>query len=186
MDWRVVGYIAGIILPAVAGGIVTWLFEGRPRLLSFVLGSSAVTLKPQLGQQGALQPLTVHSHTLVIRNRGRKAAQNVRIGHHNLPAFSIEPSLHYRVDTLPSGEMQIVFPVLPPRTQASVNYVYFPPLLWNQTHTAITSDDGPASARNMQIMPRPPNALIVLCWALMALGLATVVYFLYLAIAQLV
>ncbi len=184
MDWHAVGVIAGWVLPAIAGGIVTWLFERRPKLMAWFPASAAVTLTQVTGAQS---PPVVHTHTVIIRNRGRKAATNVRVGHNILPAFSVyPPSLNYTTVKLKGSEEQIVFPVLPPRMQVQINYVYFPPLTYNQIHAGISSDEGPASAQDVVINPRPHLPAFLVAWTLWAVGLVGVLYAIYKGGAMLV
>jgi hypothetical protein len=174
VDWHAFGLIAGWVIPAIVGGVATWLFERRPRLLSYFLASSAVTLKPLAAGQA---PPIIHTHTVVIQNRGRKAAFNVRLGHNFLPAFSIFPqSLAYSVAQLPGGAEQILLPVLPPKSQVQINYVYFPPLTYNQIHAGISSDDGSPSTRDVVINPKPHATLLVVVWGFISLGIVTAMY----------
>lgn len=177
MDWHAIGVIAGWILPAIAGGIITWLAERRPKLMAWFPASAAVTLHQLPGGQ---TPPVVHTHSVMIRNRGRKAATNVRIGHNVLPAFSLfPPSVSFTTLKLQGMEEQIVFPVLPPRTQVQISYVYFPPLIYSQIHAGVSSDEGPASARDVVINPRPTIGLVLIAWSLWAVGLVGVLFAVY-------
>jgi hypothetical protein len=118
---------------------------------------------------------------VVIQNRGRKAATNVRLGHHHLPAFSVyPPSLAFSEVPVPGSANQILFLVLPPKSQVQITYVYFPPLTYNQIHAGISSDDGSPTARDLLITHRPATAVIIAWWSLVALGLVTALYGLFL------
>lgn len=180
MDWKAVLLVGGWVIPALAGGAIGRALEKRPKLFSFLQASSAVTLPNQK------PALTVHTHTVVVRNAGSKAATNIRLAHYQLPAFSVTPSIAFHRNTLPTGEEEIVFPTLPPRTQVAVNYVYFPPLIWTQVHAGIHSDDGQPTLIQALVQPRPPIALRVALWALIGVGAVTSVFLLYSAAVWLV
>jgi hypothetical protein len=172
MDWKAAVTIAGWVIPGIVGVIAGRALERRPKLLSYFQGSGAVTLQ-------STPPQTIHMHTVVVRNIGSRAANNLRITHTFLPAFSIFPPMQHHVDTLPSGERQIVIPLLQPKSQVTINYVYFPPLLWNQIHAGITSDEGSPRAVDMLVNPRPSRTVLITFFGLAALGLIAALYLLY-------
>jgi len=73
-------------------------FEGIPSILrtgarwkNQLMPGEALVARPQpyYGHVGAFtaQQLHVHTHQVVIRNVGKKAATNVRVSHHFLPDF---------------------------------------------------------------------------------------------------
>lgn len=118
-------------------------------------------------------------HTVVIRNIGSRAASNLRITHTFLPAFSIFPPMQHLVDTLPGGERQIAIPLLQPKSQVTINCVYFPLLLWSQIHAGITSDEGSPRAVDMLVNPRPNRTALFTFFGLAVLGLIVAFYLLY-------
>jgi len=101
--------------------------------------SSAVPIQPAPGAS-----LIVHNHAVVVRNSGRRTANNVRLGHYFLPqSFSVFPAFHHTVNPPGAGtNAEIVFPTLVPGEQVTINYLYFPPLLWSGVNSFIRSDDG--------------------------------------------
>ena len=69
------------------------------------------------------------THSVVLRNSGRRPATNVRLAHPYLPDFNVFPSVGYRVENLPGGGREIVMPTLVPNEQVTISYLYFPPPL---------------------------------------------------------
>ena len=53
-------------------------------------------------------PMSVNTHSIVVRNAGNKLATNIRIGHMELPDFQIFPDIEYEVKSLPGGQKEIV------------------------------------------------------------------------------
>jgi hypothetical protein len=167
---------AAILTPILTLFIGAWLnkrLEDHPKLVSYISHATATRLDPPA--QGA-QPITVHTHSLVIRNNGRKPATNVRIGHNVLPNFQVFPQIQYEVVTVPNGGKEILFPRLVPREQVTINYVYFPPLLWSGINTMEKSDEGLANRVSVLLTRRYPMWFQLLSAALALLGVATLVY----------
>jgi hypothetical protein len=170
IDWMVVATIAGPLLAVFVGAWVTHLVENRPRLITYLSHTSAFQVKRP---EGSFQ---VFTHAIVIRNTSRRAAQNVRLGHHVLPDFTVFPSIPYSVSELPSGGSEILFPKLVPKEQVTVSYLYFPPTLWDQVNSYTKSDEG--FARTLAVIPAPQAArwLVTLAWVLMLVGIVTALY----------
>src|SRR5229473_3420509 len=143
-EWSRIWEIAKPILMLVLGGFVTSFLERRPRLVRYVVHPSAVVIQPPNGQR-----TQVHVHALVVKNNGRKPANNVRLGHNTLPDFSVHPNIQYRVEDLPGGGKEIIFPVLVAGADVLVQYLYFPPLIWKGVNTHLFSDEGRAKAINV-------------------------------------
>jgi hypothetical protein len=82
-----------------------WLTK-HPKLISYLGHTSAFRLRGD-------NPGTVHTHAIVVRNVGRIAANNVRIGHIVLPEhFQLFPSIQHTVER---GEIaEIIIPKLVP------------------------------------------------------------------------
>jgi hypothetical protein len=176
IDWSLVSNIAAPVLALPVGAALDRFLERRPRLLTFYGHVSSFTLH---GKAGASK---VHTHSIVVINNGRKTATNVRLGHNYLPSVEVNPSVPYTVVPLPSGGHEIVIPLLVPREQVTVSYLYFPPITFNLINTYVKSDEGMANA--ISVLPtRPlPRALL---WTLRVLVFAGVVATLYAALATL-
>lgn len=151
IDWMLIATIVGPLLAIVFGAWLNHALEGRPRLLSYLVHASAINTRRQPNSQSLL---TVHTHSIVVRNTSRRSATNVRLTHRVLPDFTIYPPVDHQVVSLPDGSQEIVIPILVRAEQITVSYLYFPPLTWDQINTRTKSDEG--FARIIQVLPMPP------------------------------
>ena len=120
----------------------------------------------------------VYTHTIVIRNAGQRAANNVRLGHNYLPDFHINPSVQHRVDNLQSGGKEIVFPMLVPLEQVTVSYLYFTAMVPSQIHTHIKSDEGFAKVITVLPTPQLPRWVKAIIYTVLFIGATAIIYFL--------
>jgi len=111
VDWNIVATIAAPIIALIAGAFLNRLVESRPRVVAYLGHVSGINLPH------ANPPTQVNSHSVVIRNAGRKTANDVRIGHNVLPDYQVYPDIEYAEKDLPSGGKDIVFPKLVPKKQ---------------------------------------------------------------------
>ena len=146
VDWGAVATIAAPLIALVAGAFLNRAIESRPRLVSYLGHVSAHHLTPAGGT-----PYDVFTHSLVLRNTGRRPANNVRLAHGTLPNFDVYPDVHYNVQDLPGGGKEIVFPRLTPGEQLTVSYLYFPPVTWDRVNGIIKSDEG--FAKVIRVLP---------------------------------
>jgi hypothetical protein len=146
--------------------------EARSRVVSFLGHVSALTLQDE-------QHTVVHTHSVVVRNAGRRAARNVRLTHGVLPPnVTIYPPVQHSIERNSDGSGEIVLPVLVPKEQVTVSYLYFPPLLWNQINNNTKSDEGFAKIINVMPVPRPSKGVIAAVWLLAFIGASFVLYWL--------
>jgi hypothetical protein len=146
-----------------------WLTK-RPRLISYLGHASAFTLRSQTST-------IIHTHAIVVRNAGRVAATNVRIGHNVLPDnFQLYPAVPHTVEHAVGGIAEIVIPRLVPEEQITISYLYAPPLLWNQIHAYAKSDEGFAKILNVLPTPQAPKWIIRSIWALVFVGVVSLLY----------
>ena len=172
LDPEVIAKIAGPALSLIVGGVVKHYAEARSKVVSFIGHASAFTLQGE-------NPVVIHTHSVVVRNAGRKAAKNVRLVHAVLPInITVYPPVLYSIERNPEGSGEIVIPVLVPKEQVTVSYLYFPPLLWNQINVNTKSEDGFAKIINVIPMPQPNRAVIAGIWALVFVGASFLFYWL--------
>ena len=114
--------IGGKAVAAVVGGVVTYMFEKRTRLLAYYGHVGLFRLNPTPSS-----PLTaVHTHSVVIRNAGRLPAKNVRVPH-RIPLaasnvhVSVDPQIAYTVTALPNGGDELRFDVLAPQQMITIS-----------------------------------------------------------------
>ena len=172
VDWNVVATIASPIIALFIGAALNRAIENRPRVVCYLDHVSGISI------QGA-QPLQVNSHSVVLRNAGRKTAMNIRLGHAVLPAFQIYPDIDYTVVNLPGGGREIRIPNLVPKKQVTITYLYFPPLTWERVNTHLESDDGPVKVLNVLPTVQLPKWLTVVLWVLIGYGTIGLAYTLY-------
>ncbi|MBL8998724.1 MAG: hypothetical protein JNL44_15530 [Gemmatimonadetes bacterium] len=171
IDWSVVVDVAVPVGTLFLGVLVQRWFESRPSLISYFGHVSAFKFTNNAGEKSY-----VYTHSVVLRNAGRKTATNVRLQHGVLPEFEIYPPVDYHVHDLPSGSKEIVIPVLVPHEQITINYLYFPPLTYANVNQGIKSDEG--FAREIPVLlQRQYSGLFNFAVAVLLLvGLVTLAY----------
>lgn len=179
IDWNLVAAVGMPILTLFLGALINHLLESRPKLISYLGFISAHRLEPRPeGNPVAI----VNTHSVVIRNTGRRAATNVRLGHNFLPNVNVYPDVAYEVKDLPGGGKEIVFPTLVPKKEISINYLYFAPETWQHVNTHIESDEGPAKVVNVLLQPQAKPWLLRTIWAFIVIGVIACGYILFEAI----
>lgn len=89
-DINVFAKLLAPALTAIVGLIVKSYLEARPKLITYLVHSSAIPLHDE-------KNTNVNTHSIVVRNAGKRTAHNVRIGHYFLPAFQIHPQLAHEI-----------------------------------------------------------------------------------------
>lgn len=164
-----IGKLVAPVFTAIIGLIAKRYVEARPKLITYLVHASAIPL-------GDKNQTTVNSHSIVIRNSGKRTAHNLRIGHNLLPTFQIYPHLPYEIVKGPDNSAEIVIPTLVPREQINISYLYFPPVVWSQVHSYCKSDE--VAAKYVNIIPTAQlNKLqLFIIWSLLFIGTSTLVY----------
>ncbi|HAL56852.1 MAG TPA: hypothetical protein DCP63_10345 [Bacteroidetes bacterium] len=170
IDPDLIAKVCGPLLSLIVSATIKHYAEARSKVVSFIGHVSAFTLQDE-------QHTVVHTHSVVVRNAGRKAASNVRLTHGVLPInVTLYPPVQHSIARNADGSGEIVLPVLVPKEQVTVSYLYFPPLLWNQINLATKSDEGFAKIINVMPMPQPSKGVIAGVWALMFIGASFLFY----------
>lgn len=180
IDWNVVATFASPVIALFVGIWVNRRFESRPILISYFGHVSAFRHTPPGGQ-----PLQVHTHSVVLRNAGRKGATNVRLHHVILPDFNIWPAVVYNIEALPDGSKDIVIPTLVPGEEITVSYLYFPPVIAGQVNAGVKCDQGFANQINVLLQRQFPRWFNRTVIALFLVGIVTVCYLVYVGIMAL-
>jgi hypothetical protein len=178
VDWAIFATIAAPIITLFLGVILNRAIENRPKLVAHyghVSGFSS-------NREGE-RPLQVNTHSVVIRNTGRKSAKNIRIAHNYLPDFSVYPDTSYELNDLPRGGKEIMFPTLVPKGNIIITYLYFPPITYNQIMTRVESDEGAAKIIDVWQVPILSKATAALIWFLIIMGSISTVYILFVVAA---
>lgn len=177
IDFEAFSKIAGPVLSLVVAALIKHYSEARSKLVSFLGHASSFTLQ---GEQTSI----IHTHAIVVRNAGRKAATNVRLTHATLPMhITIYPPVQHSILRNQDGSGDILIPTLVPKEQITISYLYFPPLLWNQIHINTKSDEGFAKTLNVIPMPQPNIAILFLFLSLSFIGASYLFYWLIHVIA---
>src|SRR6266446_2859538 len=137
IDWPLAVSVGIPILTLFLGAWVQRWFEKRPVLTSYFGHVSAFKWTDNTGKKH-----DIFTHSVVVKNNGKRSANNVRIRHQNLPDFTVSPAEDYTVVKLPEGGSDIIIPVLVPNEEVTISYLYFPPLTWNMVNREIRSDEG--------------------------------------------
>ena len=170
IDWELVKNIGLPLATLVLGKYLDRWLAKRPRLIVYLGHVSSFTVQGQT-------PIQVFTHAIVVRNAGRLAANNVRIGHNVLPPhYQLLPSIPHSVVQVPSGGAEILIPKLVPDEQVTISYLYQPPLTWDRVNAYTKSDEGFAKVLNVLPTPQLPKWMIVLLWVLIFIGITSLLY----------
>ena len=178
IDWNVVATLAAPIIALFVGVWINRWSENRPILVSYFSHVSAFRYTPP-----GSAPSQVNTHSVVLRNTGRKSATNVRLHHIVLPDFNIWPAIAHSVETLPDQSKDILLPTLVPGEEITVSYLYFPPLVANQINAGIKCDQGFANQITVLLQRQYPPWFNRAVITLFLIGVITVCYFVYLGVS---
>lgn len=174
VNWPVVATIASPIIALFIGIVIDRFIERKPNLIAYFTHASAFNLT------GINPPATIHTHGIVIKNIGKRPATDIRVRHNFLPQnFNVYPVIDHRVQNLPGGGAEMVFPVLVPNEQVTISYLYFPPLLFNQIHAGIRHSDGFATEVTALPTPQYPSWIRRILLFLLMLGTIAFVYLVF-------
>jgi len=179
MEIEVIGKLLAPVISAVVGGAFKLYSEGNAKLVSYVGHVAAFVLSDA-------ERTHVFTHTVVVRNAGRKAATNVRIGHRRLPPnIRLYPSVSHSIEPSEDGSGEIVIPVLVSKEEVTISYLYYPPLTWDLVNSYTKCDEGLAKIMPVQLSFKPSKLLIGVVFVLMFIGSSFLVYWLVLLVAHL-
>ena len=171
VDWQVFATVAAPILTLFLGVWVNRRFERRPVLLSHWGHVSSFNYQKGDGTTGI-----VNTHSVVIKNAGRRAATNVRLSHTVLPDFNIWPAVEYELRKVPNSGDDIVLPTLVPNQQLTISYLYFLPVTYVNVNAGVMSDEGLATQIPVLLQRQYPRSYAIVGGMLMMVGMTAVVY----------
>ncbi len=173
LNWELIVKIAMPIVTLFLGIILNRFIENREKLIAHLGYIASHKVASPIEEQ---EPTIVNTHSLIIRNNGRKAAKNVRIGHNFLPDVNVFPDVDYSINNLPGGGKEIIFPTLIPKKEVTISYLYFPPDTWDGINTFIESDEGSAKIVKVLLQTQPKPIVLKVIWFLIIFGLVSLVY----------
>ncbi len=160
--------------PLIALVLAAWWERRGTRLISYYSHVAGIAGTPPGGQ-----PIHVNTHTVVLRNAGRRPATNVRLTHAApLPLFSIWPPIVHSVEALPNGSQDIAIPTLIPGQQITIHYLYEPPRTFDQIHQGIKCDQGFAHAITVLLQRQYPRWAQILAQFVFLVGVGAITYWL--------
>ena len=182
IDWIIFSQIAGPIFAAALGAVAHWWFTRGPRLVVYFGHTSAFTIG--WDHDNSATPTTIHTHTLIIRNIGRAAANNVRVGHNVWPNyFDVQLPTQHRVEDVPnSNTKEIVINKMVSCDEVHISYIYFPPLTWQQIHTSVKSDEGQATGWRVALQRVFPRWFNVQATVFYLIGIVAAIYVIVIAV----
>lgn len=176
MDLDVIAKLLAPIITGIVGWLIKEYLEARPKLITYMVHASAIPLHDE-------KKTSVNTHSIVVRNAGKKTAHNVRIGHAWLPpSFQLYPQLTHEIIEDENGAAEILIPTLVPDEQINISYLYFPPDTWHKVHSYCKCDE--VSAKYVNVVPSPQLSKLQLAslWLLLFIGASTVVYWSFIKI----
>lgn len=170
INWTIIATIASPIIALFIGAALDRFIERRARLIAYFTHTAAFNIQ-------GVNPMTIHTHGIVIRNIGKRTATDVRVRHNLLPPnFNVFPIVEHRVEILPGGGTEIIFPALVPNEQITISYLYFPPVFYNQIHAGIRHSEGFATEVTALPTPQYPIWIRRMLLLVFILGIIAVVY----------
>ncbi len=158
------------IITLLLGTIIKYYTETRSKLVSYIGHISSFTLQDA-------QKTVVFTHSIILRNAGNKSAHNVRVGHNYLPPnITVFPKIKYSVERNDDGSGELLIPVLVPKEQITISYLYFPPTTWDKINAYAKSDDGLAKIITVIPTVQLSKWLIALIWTLIFIGASFTLY----------
>ena len=173
INWPIVINIAMPVISLFIGAGINHFFERRARVITYLGHVSGIKLSRSEG------PITINTHSIVLKNNGRKVANDIRLGHFMLPDFQVYPDIEYTVRDLPGGQKEIIIPKLIPKKEVTITYLYFPPITWDKINSHLESDDGPIQVIRVLPTAQIPRWAIRVLWFLISYGFIALLYTLW-------
>lgn len=172
------------LITLIFGALLNYYTKEKSKLISFLGHVSVFKLKDEENPE---KPTVLFTHSIVVSNSGRKSAQNVRLVHDFLPIdINIYPPIKYSLERNSDNSGDIVIPIMVPKEQITISYLYFPPMTYDKINRFAKSDDGFAKVIKVIPMPQPPKVLIYIVWFLVFIGLSFLLYWLMKLITYLI
>lgn len=91
-NWEIILNLGWPIILIFIGAFFNNLLEKRDQLIAYIGHISSFKLD---SSDDRPDPVWVYTHAIIVRNNGRKTAENVRIGHAYLPNINIPDYPYY-------------------------------------------------------------------------------------------
>jgi hypothetical protein len=174
VNWDLVVKVAVPIITLCLGIVINRILENKEKLVVH-LGHAA---SHKLEKNDEQPQVIVNTHSVVLKNNGNKSALNVRLGHNQLPNVNVFPDIEYEIKDLPGGGKEIIFPVITPKKEITISYLYYEPTRWQNINTHFESDEGPAKAVPVLLQKQPKPIVLKFVAFLMIVGAISSIYIL--------
>lgn len=173
MDWKTLFIITSPIFATLIGVLLNRYFENRPKLIVYLGHMSTFKVRGENESK-------VYTHSIILRNAGRRAAKNIQIGHNCFPEnYDIFPAINHDVRSVPDSSKEIFIPNLVPNEQVTISYLYFEPYTITNIHSAIKYSEGFAKYIHVIQLQQYPKWVTRSFLFLALIGLSTVIYGFY-------
>ena len=181
INWSVVAIISAPIITLFLGVALDRWYEKRQRLIVYLLNEAQFLIR-QIGTPPT--DVACRTFVLVLRNSGRHATKNVRIGHHWLPAdVAINPAVPHTVDhSAPGTAAEVQIDQMVSGEEITISYIVLAPTQSENVISYVKSDDGPARVLNFLPTPQLPKWVQRSALLLLAVGSIASAYLAYLVI----
>ncbi|HEU5280608.1 MAG TPA: hypothetical protein VFU82_01315 [Gammaproteobacteria bacterium] len=157
------------------------IFESKSRLITYYGHVGAGKIK--IEQENKF--IDIFTHSIVVRNVGRKSATNVRIGHNPLVLnienmISVYPPTETKVLKIANVGEEIVLERLLPSQEVMITYVYAPPLQFDRINSYVRSDEGFAKRVHVLLNRQWPLWFLNILRILLFIGFVASIYGFYL------
>lgn len=173
MDLDLLIKITVPIATAIIGALIRDYIEKRPKLVSFIGNISSFNVRIDDPNNPILQ---IGTHVTVIRNAGKKSANNITIGHRYLPDYKIFPPIQHEEREVQGSGKEIFIPRLVPGEEITISYLYKAPTTATDIIGPVKSDDGFTKVLNVMLTPQWPKWVQRTVWALVFIGIIASVY----------
>jgi len=170
IDFGILWQIALLVIGGLITFIVQRAFDRRARLVTYYGHTSIHHVSLE-------KPMTVHTHSLVIRNVGNASATNVRVSHRLNPLnVYVDPPCPYRREPVANAGDDLVFEKLVPGQLLSISYLYYPPVVFSQFGHSVRSDEGFAKVVSVLPQQQAGKRVTITLGFLVIIGAITTLY----------
>ena len=168
MDWPLIITIATPFFALIAH----LLLERRPNVVAYFSNIASFRLAGE-------PPHFIHSHSVRLRNNGRRAAEQIKLRHQYFGEevqFNVQPEMEHLVERTEHGGGTITITKLLPKEEAEVSYMYPVTLRFDQISGRITHSEGYVKHINTIPARLYPKWFYVWIGTLILIGLMLLVY----------
>lgn len=180
--------IVSPVMVSIITVIVKNFTERKPRLIVYLKSATQHPIPRQSNSDNSnsaavdeVRSAHVNTHVIIIKNIGKKTANNVRIDHEYFPeSYHVFPPINHVVTKREGGSAEILIPTLVPDEDVQISYLYFPPILWTTVNAYVKCDEGKALTMNVDIYKPKSKILTTIMNIFSFIGATVFVYYVFL------